>query len=68
MPHHETYRRKHLIILTIGTLWLSLPLILKHYFIVPDFQVGLMKGIGIGLMLVSLIKVSKDQRNLMNGA
>ena len=55
--------RKNLSLLTIGALLISLTLILKHYFAVNDFLDGLLKGGGIGLMIYSLILVSREQRN-----
>lgn len=55
--------RKNLVLLAAGALLMSMTLILKHYFTINDFLDGLLKGVGIGLMIYSLILVSREQRN-----
>ena len=56
-------KRKNLLLLTIGALVMSMTLILKQYFAINDFLDGIFKGVGIGLMLYSIILVSREQRN-----
>lgn len=56
-------KRKNLLLLTIGALLMSMTLILKQYFAINDFWDGILKGVGIGLMLYSIILVSREQRN-----
>ncbi|MDP9079421.1 MAG: hypothetical protein M3O71_18470 [Bacteroidota bacterium] len=42
--------------LPVGLLLLAASFILKHFFILPDFVDGFLKGIGIGIIFISLIK------------
>ncbi|WP_281323041.1 hypothetical protein [Flavobacterium aestivum] len=53
--------RKSLVILAIGALLLSATFVLRHYFAINDFSDGILKGIGIGLMIYSLI-LPRNQR------
>ena len=43
-------------LLPIGLLLLSASFILKHFFVLPDFADGFLKGIGIGIIFISLIR------------
>jgi hypothetical protein len=54
--------RKSLIILAIGVFLLSATFVLRHYFTINDFSDGILKGIGIGLMIYSLI-LPRNQRS-----
>ncbi|MDX8553744.1 hypothetical protein MK851_08935 [Tenacibaculum sp. 1B UA] len=48
-------KRKALILLSIGMLVITTSQILSHFFELPDFTKGSFIGIGIGLLLTSLI-------------
>ncbi|WP_428328976.1 hypothetical protein [Mucilaginibacter sp.] len=43
-------------LLALGLLLLSASFILKHYFALPDFADGFLKGTGIGIIMLVLIR------------
>lgn len=54
--------RKHLALLVAGAFLMSLSLILKHYIVLTDTIDGLIKGLALGLMVLSLILTSRERR------
>jgi hypothetical protein len=44
------------ILLISGLLTVSLAQVISHFFTLPDFASGLLMGIGLGLLLLSLLK------------
>jgi hypothetical protein len=56
--------RKYLVLLAIGTLLMSSTLILKHYITVTDAVDGFLKGMGLGLMIMSVILAAKKKKQL----
>lgn len=50
-------------IIPIGLLLLSTSFIIEHFFIVPDFFDGILKGVGIGIILLALIKQGSVKRS-----
>ncbi len=46
-------------LLFVGTLFMSATLVVRHYTPVTDFIDGILKGIGVGLMILALIKQKK---------
>lgn len=55
--------RKSLLLLAIGALLISFTFILKHYFPIEDFWQGAIIGVGIGLMIYSIILASRENGN-----
>ena len=55
---------KSLVLLIIGALLMSLTLILKHYIAVTDIIDGFLKGVGLGLMILSLVLRFKKNNQL----
>ncbi len=49
-------KKGNLILLYIGLFFNSVVLILSHYTKLPDFVMGCLMGIGIGIMLLFLIR------------
>lgn len=49
-------------LLFAGTLFMSSTLVIRHYVHVTDFIDGILKGIGIGLMILALINQKKIKR------
>lgn len=45
-----------LLLVSIGLLWISGVLILSRYASLPDIADGFLMGIGIGIMILALIK------------
>jgi hypothetical protein len=43
------------IMISLGLLLLSASFLLKHFFAIPDFFDGFLKGISIGVILISVI-------------
>jgi hypothetical protein len=56
---------KNLVLLIIGVLLMSLSFILKHYIALTDLIDGLIKGVALGLMIVSLVFTSKQRKQDM---
>lgn len=54
--------RRFYILLSIGLLITSSDFILKRYITMTDFGVGVLKGTGVGLMIVCLFLMSKAQK------
>ncbi|ASU33513.1 hypothetical protein MuYL_1615 [Mucilaginibacter xinganensis] len=50
-------------IVAIGLLLLSASLVLKHYFVLPDFADGFLKGTGIGVLLLALVKKQRVKQS-----
>ncbi len=59
--------RKSLILLVAGAIVMSLSLIVKHYIPVTDTTDGLIKGIGLGLIVLSLIFISMKKKRELQG-
>lgn len=49
-------RKINLTLLSIALLFNAAVLILNHFFALPDFVMGCLMGIGIGLMLFAFLK------------
>jgi len=50
------------LLIAIGLLMVTLPSLLKHYVALPDFFQGFMPGAGLGLEIVGLIKLRRNQQ------
>jgi len=55
-------RRKPLLLLVLGAVTLSLSFIVKQYFPLTDAADGFIKGLALGLMILSIILLSKQVR------
>jgi hypothetical protein len=55
--------KTYLILLAIGALTLSSSFIFKQYLTLSDATDGFLKGLAIGLMILSLILLSKQAKN-----
>jgi hypothetical protein len=66
-PNKSQYKMngKNLVLLIIGVLLMSLSFILKHYIALTDLTDGLIKGVALGLMIVSLVFTSKQRKQDM---
>ncbi|WP_423148364.1 hypothetical protein [Rubrolithibacter danxiaensis] len=51
-----------LTLLILGTSVLASSFVIKHYLVLSDGTDGFIKGISIGLLIVSLIRLSKQRR------
>jgi hypothetical protein len=62
---HFKMKGKNLVLLIIGILLMSMSFIISHYIALPDFTDGLIKGVAIGLMIVSLVFTLKQRKQEM---
>jgi uncharacterized protein YybS (DUF2232 family) len=53
----QRLENKHLALLFAGTVLMSMSFILKHYFALSDSLDGFVKGIAIGLLLLTLLLI-----------
>lgn len=59
-------RKKHQYILALGSLMVASTLILRHYHWASDDLQGFITGLGVGLMIASLIVKRKQLRTASN--
>ncbi|HMW40465.1 MAG: hypothetical protein K1X68_03815 [Saprospiraceae bacterium] len=57
----QKIKQKHLVLLAIGTFLSGSSIIIRHYVEVSDFTDGMLKGIGIGVMIYSIYRISRDK-------
>ena len=62
----EPNKKKPLYLLALGALIMSAPFILQQFMVLDDGANGLIRGVGIGLMVVSLIFSAKQRRLARN--
>jgi len=55
-------QKNALALLVAGAMTLGLSFVIKRYTYFPDFNDGLFKGISIGLLLLSVILLSKKRK------
>ncbi|NCD69378.1 hypothetical protein [Mucilaginibacter agri] len=51
-------------LIPIGLLIISASFVVKHFAAVPDFADGFLKGIGIGILVLSLIFLSRSKQTV----
>ena len=51
--------KKHWRLLAIGLLIVNFDFFLSSFITIPDFWIGVMKGVGIGLMLMSVYCIAR---------
>jgi exosortase/archaeosortase len=60
-------RKKYIALITLGALLMSFTFILKHYITVPDLIDGLLKGVALGLLILTAVielkKKNQPERN-----
>ncbi len=54
--------RKFYILISIGLLVTNSDFILQHFITMTDLWIGVLKGIGIGVMILGLILMSRHKR------
>ncbi|MFN8278697.1 MAG: hypothetical protein U0V49_00285 [Saprospiraceae bacterium] len=59
----QKINRKHLVLLAIGTFISGSSIIIRHYVEVSDFTDGMLKGIGIGVMIYSIYHIARDKQS-----
>ena len=59
----EAKRKMPFYLLVVGALLMSAPYILKRYMLLGDTVDGVLRGIGIGLLVVALIVVVRQGRS-----
>ncbi|MEO8795055.1 MAG: hypothetical protein ABI390_06275 [Daejeonella sp.] len=59
--------RGPLILLVVGAVIMNFTFILERYFTLTDTENGLIKGIGLGLMILSLISSSIKRKENLRG-
>jgi uncharacterized membrane protein len=57
----QRIEKKHLALLFAGTICMSMSFILNHYFSISDSLDGFLKGIAIGLLLLTLLFIVRHQ-------
>lgn len=59
----QRIKRKHLLLLALGAILSGSSIIVRHYVDVSDFTDGMLKGIGIGVMIYSIFSISRDKQS-----
>ena len=54
--------RRYLALLVAGSFLMSISLTLEHYIVLTDTVNGFIKGVALGLMLLSLLLTSRERR------
>lgn len=59
-------RKKPLYLLALGALIMSVPFILQQFMVIGDIANGVIRGVGIGLMVVALLFSVKQRKAVRN--
>jgi hypothetical protein len=64
---HNNYPKSALVILALGLLMTTLPLIINRHFPLPDMLRGFLGGLGLSLEVFVLVKMQRHKKNLKCG-
>lgn len=67
-PPIEPMKKKPLYLLALGAIVMVSPFIIQQFMSIDDRTNGLIRGIGIGMMIVALLFSAKQRRVVRNAA
>ncbi|WP_420571993.1 hypothetical protein [Kordia sp.] len=59
---HPPERNKGILLIVLGILFISVSQVISHYIKVSDFISGLCKGVGIGILIITILRFIRPKR------